>query len=143
MIKQITNNADKFVDDNARRKTEVILNVLNYVGMDCLKDGRLHGNYTDRTGNLRSSIGYMVLDWGKVYRQSMIEQTLEGADGQADGLAFMNKLIPDNSDGLVLIVVAGRNYAAYVEALENFNVLSHTELYGKRVVKEMINELIK
>ena len=38
--------------------------------------------------------------------------------------------------GLVLIVVAGKNYAAYVEA-KGYNVLSSAELMAENILKQL------
>ena len=41
------------------------IETMAYVGEQCVKQARDHGNYNDITGNLRSSIGYVVLRAGK------------------------------------------------------------------------------
>jgi len=75
------------------------------------------GDYTDRTGNLRSSIGYAVLVDGEVI-VSKIPNTAEGIS------AFTNILesLPW-ARGIVFVGLAGMNYASYLEAM-GYNVIS-------------------
>ena len=81
--------------------------------------------YTDQTGNLTSSIGYVVLWNGRVVRQSDFSPVqgngkkrsgAGGLSGTKKGREFLQKLISENSEGLVLIVVAGMPYAALISA---------------------------
>ena len=50
-----------FLDDTKKAVIGRAIKAFIYVGEACLKEARLNGNYTDRTGNLRNSIGYAVL----------------------------------------------------------------------------------
>lgn len=69
------------------------------------------GGYYDRTGNLRSSIGYMIL-----YNGTVLFEAFPGSnpEGVAKGKALAGKESPDN--GYVLVGVAGMEYAAAVES---------------------------
>lgn len=117
------------------------INALNYVGLQCVTEARKSGKYTDRTGNLRSSIGYAVLENGKPIRKSGFEKVNATADkAQGKGEALITRLASTYKDGLVLIVVAGMNYAAYVEA-RGYNVLNSAETLAKTLVPEMLKQL--
>lgn len=97
------------------------------VGEECIAEARNNGAYQDQTGNLRHSIGYKVLLNGEV-------------KGQA-GISTLNKKLIDEISqkypkNLVLVVVAGMNYAVYVEA-KGYNVLSSAELKAESILKTL------
>lgn len=69
-------------------------------------------SFNDRTGNLRSSIGYLISHNGEFEISSF-----SGRDvGELVGLAFAKQFF-EASPGYVLILVAGMDYAAAVESL--------------------------
>ena len=73
------------------------------VGERCITEARDNGSYTDRTGHLRSSVGYVVLLDGVVQSQGNINKHNQEQ---------IEKIKAKYPKGLVLIVVAGKNYAA-------------------------------
>lgn len=76
-----------------------------------------HGDYTDRTGNLRSSIGYAVL----VDSEVIVSKIPENNEGRA---AFINIIASlPYARGLVFVGMAGMEYASYLEAM-GYNVIS-------------------
>lgn len=97
-------------------------------------------NYIDSTGNLRSSVGYGVYRDGQQVMVSPFEQVKDGADGTIEGRKLLDKLATKFPSGYVLIVVAGMNYAYYVEA-RGYDVLSSSELLAERELPRMINDL--
>ena len=103
-------------------------------------------NYMDWTANLRSSIGYVVLWDGRVIVQSDFSPIRSkrtgnsGIEGTKAGKAFLQQLIAENGTGLVLIVVAGMPYAAYVEA-KGYDVLDSAEIKANEIVKRMLSKL--
>lgn len=107
-----------------------------YVGELCLKEARIGGNYIDRTGNLRNSIGYTVLLDGSVNSESSFAETQGGSTGKK----FLDSLKKNYPKGIVLIVSAGMNYAAYVEA-RNYNVTTSAELLAERLVPQIMTKL--
>ena len=60
--KQLENAFDQFQE----KIHDDILQTFQFVGEHFVNNARLSGNYTDRTGNLRSSIGYVILLNGEV-----------------------------------------------------------------------------
>ena len=125
----------------------MLIQVYRYVGEACVKEARENGNYKDQTGNLRSSIGYAVLMDGAVVEQHNPEQGPRGTDkstGTQTGASYLRQLIADESfsKGIVLIVSAGMNYAAYVEARYNYVVLSSAEQKAPSMVKEILNKVM-
>ena len=97
------------------------------VGERCITEARDNGSYTDRTGNLRNSVGYVVLLNGKEMSQSNISKL---------NRKQFDTIKAEYTKGLVLIVVAGMNYAAYVEA-KGYNVLSSAELMAENILKQL------
>ena len=123
---------------------EKIVRILRIVGEKCINEARTNGSYQDQTGNLRSSIGYIVLKDGKPIEKggfALTERgTKKGKDGQKEGETFINKVISQYPKGFVLVVVAGMKYAAYVEA-RNYNVLSSAELLAEKEVPKLLKAL--
>lgn len=103
-------------------------------------------SWMDQTGNLRSSVGFVIVDDGQVIYQSGFETVKEGSEGSRIGKEFSSSLaekVEQFKKGLVLIVVAGMEYASYVEAMENKDVLVSSKPFANRIVKELIKELQK
>lgn len=93
------------------------------------------GNYEDRTGNLRSSIGFVVGLNGRVVRTYGFKTILSGSDGSKRGKEIAESLVL--STGYSLVIVAGAAYAGYVEAMENYTVLAGAELYLKIQISKL------
>ena len=115
-----------FLDDTKKAIIGRAIKAFIYVGEACLKEARLNGNYTDRTGNLRNSIGYAVLFDGEVMEESAFANTKGGQNGKK------------HLDSL--IVSTGMSYAAYVEA-RNYNVLTSSELLANKLVHQIMKQL--
>lgn len=97
--------------DEAKQKN---VEALQYLGEEFINKARQDGNYTDRTGNLRASVGYVILEDGKEIYSSFPGETNEGVESARDTI---NEVSAGYNSGLVLIGVAGMNYAAAVESL--------------------------
>ena len=59
--------------------------------------------------------------------------------GKKEGAELLSDLIGRNTQGIVLIVVAGMNYAAYVET--NRNVITSAELLAEDLVPKLLRQL--
>lgn len=120
---------------------KVIINTLKYIGEMCVNEARNNGDYIDRTGNLRSSIGYVVLLNGSIVEENF-QKAPRGTDrakGVSNAQKFVRELMDDSKYGAVLIVVAGMNYASYVETRRN--VLASAQLLAERETPRMMKEL--
>ncbi|MFV0536836.1 MAG: hypothetical protein ACK5M3_05610 [Dysgonomonas sp.] len=133
------------IEAQIRRKIEnaekVIVNTLKYVGEMCVNEARSNGDYIDQTGNLRSSIGYVILKDGVIASEN-VKASSRGSDkstGTREAKQFINELAAKFDKGIVLIVVAGMNYASLVETRRN--VLSSARLLAKRETPRMMQEL--
>lgn len=83
--------------------------------------------YTDRTNNLRSSIGYVLYKDGQKVSASF-EKAGAGGDGNGaigtqKGESYAQTVASQFSKGYVVVLVAGMDYAAYVEA-KGFDVIT-------------------
>lgn len=122
-------------------KMKVIINTFCYVGEQCIVEARDNGDYTDQTGNLRSSIGYAVLWNGKIIQKECADKVKNGDEGTSKGEKFLSDRIKKaQKKGVVLIVTAGMNYAEYVEA-KGYNVLSSAELKAGPLIKQLLTQI--
>lgn len=110
-----------------------------YLGEQCVnkvRDRSAEESWIDQTGNLRSSIGYIITRNGKVVSTGGFKPTQApdggGGDGQQKGENYANEIAPRFSNSpLAMIVVAGMEYAIFVEARKNKDVLAATELWAR------------
>lgn len=139
-----SNDIERILREKIEKYHQKVIRILKYVGEMCINEARTNGSYQDQTGNLRSSIGYVVLQDGKAIEKGGFAPTERGREkgknGQTEGETFINKVISQYPKGFVLVVVAGMKYAAYVEA-RNYNVLSSAELLAEKEVPKLLNAL--
>ena len=64
----------------------------------------------------------------------------QGASGAKEGKEFLQKLLAENNKGIVLIIVAGKNYAKFVEA-KGYNVLAAATLKAEAMIKQALDVL--
>lgn len=141
-VRRITpkGQAKAFVEKHMAMKRQAIINNYIYVGEKALEIARTQHKYKRRTGNLTSSIGYCILDNGKVISVSKFEIVGNGKKGADEGRKFLRKLISEHSKGVVFIMVAGMSYAKYVEAM-SLDVLESAEMLSKRLLPQICKEL--
>lgn len=141
----IKDNTDKaklaaYVAEYVKRMEKALIRRICYVGEQVLNEARRNGSYKDQTGNLRSSTGYVVVADGKVVQTSSFEVVKGGGEGSKRGKAYALELASRFPTGIVLICVAGKEYAVYVSA-RGYNVLESAELLAKKLVPEMLKKL--
>ena len=98
------------------------------------------GSYTDRTGNLRNSVGYVVIVDGQVYEFGSFGKSDGNSEGKSTGQSYARSLVKKFPKGIVLIVVAGMRYASYVSA-RGKDVLDSAELLAGQLVPKMLKQL--
>ena len=96
--------------------------VLSYAGEQAVTFARQKGTYTDRTGNLRKSTGYVIMNNGRVV-SGKFQAGKSATKAQSYAVQIAGEVAVKHPKGWVLIVVAGMEYAAYVEA-KGYDVLS-------------------
>lgn len=115
------------VQEFQKRLESATVFLLQFMGEELTKYAREQHNYTDQTGNLTNSIGYAVVRNGKIINYG---GEIKSGDGAAEGLKIAQKIAANTSSSFSLLIVAGMNYAAYVEA-KGYNVILPAELKAK------------
>ena len=97
-----------------------------------------------QTGALLSSTGYEVFVDGVAIHSQF--DAASGAESNAAEMGIKSgqsiaETIGKGTKGIALVVVAGMNYAAYVEA-KGYNVLSSAEHLAERELPRMLEKLI-
>lgn len=120
------------------------IRALSSLGEQCVtvaRDRTPELSWIDHTGNLRSSIGYIITHKGNIIQYSDFQQVKQGSEGVKTGRNFAEEIAKQFSSEYVLVVVAGMNYAEYVEAMDNKDVLATPELVAKKELPKMIKKL--
>lgn len=138
----------RWFDYFVERVEERIYRLLQRAGEEFVKIARKKGNYQDHTGNLRSSIGYVIVKDGDILTENYKLSDKKGSDkhtGLREAKRLVSELAPVYPDGWVLIGVAAMPYAVYVEAIDNLDVASvateHTEVWIKKQSKVLFDKL--
>ena len=127
----VNRKVDRFVLSIEQR----IIWTLAMVGEQFVNDARNTQTYQDQTGNLRSSIGYIIAKDGMI-----IQENIEGrAEGRAQAKEVANEVLRENTSGFVLIGVAGMSYAAAVES-KGYSVITSSIPAAKALLKAKIKE---
>ena len=116
---------------------------LTYLGEECvirIRDRSASESWIDQAGNLRSSIGYAIYDYGKKYIESAFAVVLKGSKGASEGKKMVNELASQYASVYALVVVAGMNYAEYVEAIDSKDVLASTESWARNKVNDWLKK---
>ena len=128
-------NINRRIDNWVVNIEQRIIWTLAQVGESFVNDARNIKTYQDQTGNLRSSIGYIVAKDGVI-----IQENVQGkAEGVAQARNIAREVLRDNSKGFILIVVAGMEYAAAVES-KGYDVITGSIPAAKALLKKKIKE---
>jgi hypothetical protein len=121
------------VSKRVKRIEDVVIDVFMQIGEQFIADARNNGTYTDRTGNLRSSIGYIIYKDGKPFNDAFPGNK---TDGVVHGRQIAGQAkVPQK--GFALVVVAGMNYALYVEA-KNYDVITGSSYEAEKLLKQSL-----
>lgn len=125
------------VEKFQERLESATLLTLKYLGENLAKYAKDNHTYTDQTGNLTNSIGYAVV------RNKELVYYSESQPGVGANTALQTalKMARSCSSAYSLIIVAGMNYAAYVEA-KGYNVILPAELKAKKDFPAAMNKLM-
>ena len=128
----------------AERVERLTIRALSKLGEQCvtkIRDRAGDKSWYDQTGNLRSSVGYVIAHNKNIIQCSTFNQVNQGSEGVKTGKDLAKELAKRYSNNYVLIVVAGMNYAEFVEAMDNKDVLASTELWAREQVPLMLEKL--
>lgn len=118
--------------------TSAVLDRMELVGWEFVKMARektaAQGGFNDVTGNLRSSIGFAIVDHGVVKTENYEGK---GRLGKQEAKNFIRELKGDFEEGYALIVVAGMDYAAAVES-RGKDVITGSSLEAEATLKTAI-----
>ena len=141
-----------FTKDDVRKRFDAFLNEiekkqiarLQRLGEMCLVEARTNKGYMMQTGALLSSTGYEVFVDGVAIHSQF--DAASGAESNAAETGIKSgqsiaETIGKGKKFIALVVVAGMNYAAYVEA-KGYNVLSSAEHLAERELPRMLEKLI-
>lgn len=155
LIPQFTKaQIDRHIRAFMLRVERATINTLAYLGEECVTKARDLRTYRDVTGNLRNSIGYVIVANGRIVRRSFkrsatvivtgeagqSRRTRGSADGTVYGQLLAEDLAQHYSTGYVLLVVAGMNYAQQVES-RGLDVLTSAEHYAEQALPGMLRQL--
>ena len=128
----------------AERVERLTIRALSKLGEQCvtkIRDRAGDESWYDQTGNLRSSVGYVIAHNKNIIQYSTFNQVKQGSEGVKTGKDLAKELAKRYSNNYVLIVVAGMNYAEFVEAMDNKDVIASTELWAREQVPLMLEKL--
>lgn len=137
VMRSLLQRVEKFTD---QREKEMIM-LLSYVGENVVNKAREADPFIDHTGNLRSSIGYVILkDGHPVKLFAKRARGDEKGEGVACGKALAKELAGDYGKGIILIVFAGMEYAAAVES-RGYDVITGSTETGAHLYSFLKQEL--
>lgn len=144
-IKQTTSQSsiDAYIRQQISRREQAIIREFLYAGesaVNIARDTTKPKTFKDQTGNLRSSIGYVVAVDGQIVGASAFGQVLEGSQGTGEGKTFAESLASRFNNGIVLILVAGMEYAYYVKK-RGYDVIDQGQLEAESLVKRLVDKL--
>ena len=131
------------IDEQVRQFNLAVVNELERVGEESLNRIKRSHDYLTQTGKLESSTGYNVVMKGRVVRSGNFRaalDTAEAKDGTLMGKALADELARQYTDGIVLIMVAGAEYAAYVDAM-GYDVITSGFLWAERRLPQRMEAL--
>lgn len=111
-------DVERWFDHLQDRAEEKIFKLLSAGGEEFVKIARTKGSYHDQTGNLRSSIGYIIAIDGEIVSENFKESD-KGSDkntGRVKGRQVAEDISLSYPNGYIIVGVAGMDYAAAVEA---------------------------
>ena len=128
------------MQERAERINRAIIRTFQYIAEVLVREARMKGDYIDQTGNLRSSIGAIILLDGQMVSRSGFEVVMGGSSGANEGLTYAQEIAAAYPRGIALVVVAGKDYAAHVAA-RGRDVLSSAVLKAEDIVPRMMRQL--
>lgn len=136
-----TQGIQEYVDSKTEEYKEKAILTAQYLGEQFVNLARSNRTYMDRTGNLRSSIGYIIIYDGRLIDRNF-QAGPRGTDrntGVREAQSFAEELAGRYPTGLILIGVAGMEYAAAVEA-KGYDVITGAAPTSQEF-KDIFNEI--
>lgn len=137
-------NVRSYLEAFVEKVVQKQIRYMQYLGEMCLIEARNNKGYTMQTGALLSSTGYEVFVDGVAIHSQFDAASGAESEAAARGVKIGQSIaekVGKETKGIALVVVAGMNYAAYVEA-RGYNVLSSAEHLAERELPRMLEKLI-
>ena len=134
-----SNDLNRMQREIERQSLEKAVKAFEYIGETLIAHARDNVGFTDQTGNLRSSIGYVLFVNGRIHKSNYTGTSEGNAEGKQLALEVKAN-IPNQP--IVLVCTAGMNYAYSVET-KGYNVLAATENYAQGVTQQLLRQLLK
>lgn len=115
---------------------QAIISRMARVGEQFVNDAKSQQTYQDRSGNLRSSVGYFILKGNRLLDWKLVGNS-KGVEASKELLSSLPK-----SDAIRLIGVAGMDYASLVEA-RGFNVITLQSMVAIDELDKQLKQLAK
>lgn len=119
-----------------------LIESLTRVGEEAVKLAKMippERGFKDCTGNLRSSIGYVVLVDGKPVNVAFA--AVKGGHAGVNEGQRLALQVGSKTEGYALVVVAGMNYAVHVES-KGRDVLTSAEKFAEKEVAKHLADLV-
>jgi hypothetical protein len=131
----------RLLKERKERIEQALLLRLQRIGEEFVTNGRDKATFTDRTGNLRSSIGYLIMKDGKqIFSNFRQVGRGKGKSGVAAAKEVAKEAASNFSTGYVLIGVAGMDYAAAVES-KGYDVITASSILAEESLKKAIKTI--
>ena len=132
-------NASQILGDLKEHEVNVMneaVEIFKYAGEDFNNNARNLRTYRDRTGNLRSSIGYLILSNRQRVQESFPGDKQVGvANGRQEAMKKAG-----NDKGVVIVGVAGMEYGRDVEA-RGYDVITGPGWQARYLINDLVREL--
>lgn len=139
-----TSQLDRWFEHFQSKAEDKMLVLLQAGGEKFIQVARRSGSYKDQTGNLRSSIGYVIAKDGEVVAENFKESD-KGSDkttGKFKGNRLAVEVSLSHKGGYVLVGVAGMEYAAAVEA-KGYEVVSGANTQCEKYLRDTLKSVFK
>jgi hypothetical protein len=133
----------KWAIDVRAKVINAMLSRLQFVGESFIVNARNTNTYKDQTGNLRSSIGYLVSYNGSILGRNFEAAgrgTTSGVEGMSKAQQLAQDIADDYPQGFVLVCVAGMEYAASVES-RGFDVITNSSMEAVSDLRDAMRDL--
>jgi len=141
MGSSIINEAEVFdyIDGFEGSVEEQAIEAFDYAGTEFMKHARVNASFTNRTKNLRNSIGYSTVIKGKE-----VHDRFGGEGGNSDWKKDVKEaktMLLKKVKGIGLIGLAGMSYGVYVENMKGKSVISQSIPETEKLLNRLFDEI--
>ncbi|MDD4030107.1 MAG: hypothetical protein PHE07_01580 [Bacteroidales bacterium] len=128
---------DASMRHGAQEVKKRILVLMEVAGTEGMNAARLNGSYMDQTGNCRGSVGYALVEDGKLVKTGEFTQVREGAEGPQSGRQLAEQIASEFPKGITVVLLAGMPYASALSA-RGYDVIDSGILKTMRLIPELL-----